>query len=268
MTRIPPAAICFASHYSWKLILVGMALSISGAGTKNMVSRPFQIPTIIGNSDTTTLCLSPSYMLNAWYSVERLDTITDTLDLSKPGRNREGLSYPFFFPDTSEPGKVSHANNSLQVIVDTVNELTLLKKPIWARYLFHRSLGDTIEVLQDDTLVQMVKSFPVFIANTSTIHQATLELQDGSIMMVVEAMDQSGAWKPIEYWSNSWCGNSYYHQIIPPEHMVMTRSIKCSGGFYTRCRMKVSNDSNTLFSNEFFMSINESQFQQPVQKDR
>ncbi|MEM9022405.1 MAG: hypothetical protein AAGB22_01595, partial [Bacteroidota bacterium] len=47
----------------------------------------FRIPKLIGHADTTTLCLSPNYMLNAWYSIERMDTISDTLDLSVRGKD-------------------------------------------------------------------------------------------------------------------------------------------------------------------------------------
>lgn len=228
----------------------------------------FKIPRIINDSSQTALCLSPEYMLNAWYRKERLDSITDIIDLSNKGKNmRAFYQDPFFF---SGRKKRKYTTKGIQIIVDTLNELTMTKKPIWARYLFHRylTLSDSVEVLQDDTLIQMVKSFPIYIANLSSVDTAKIEVQDGSFMMTVEAIDPKGKWKPIEYWSRSWCGNSYYSALIPPKHMYMTRGVKCSGDFYTKCRMKVFNQRDSLFSNEFHMAINETQFEKPIQKDR
>ncbi len=226
----------------------------------------FKNPTIVGNSNKTSLCLSPEYMLNAWYNKERLDSITDTLDLSTDGKTTENLWYDFMFPKKERQKK---SNSGLRVIVDTINELTMKKKPIWARYLFNNRFTwqDSTEILQDDTLIQNVKSFPIYIANLSNIDTALIQVQDGSFMMTVEAIDPNGKWKPIECWSNSWCGNSYFTLLVPPKHMYMTRGIKCSGSFSSTCRMKVYNGKDSIYSNEFRMTINETQFINPIQKD-
>jgi hypothetical protein len=264
-------------HYSTNLptiFLIVVVLLATSFRTKHLEEVTTQeviedvditTPVIIGNTDSSPLCLSPEHMLNAWYHVERMDSIRDTLDLSKPGKDQKDLYYQFYMPSSLD--KVKRSNIGLRVIVDTINELTMTKKPIWASYLFHRYFSNNITILQDDTLIQQVKSFPVFITNYSTSHMATLEMQDGSIMMVVQAVDKNGKWKPIEYWSGSWCGNSYYTLMIPPRHMLMTRGIKCSGMFRTKCRMKVSNERDSIYSNEFYMSINETQFDKPIRKD-
>jgi hypothetical protein len=226
----------------------------------------FSIPKIVGIEDITTLCLSPAYMLNAWYDIERIDTITDVLDLTSPSKDQNTHFYQFHMPESLED--LNTSNLGLQVVADTVNELSMTKKPIWASYLFHNELSGKNRVLQDDTLIQQVKSFPIYVANMSKNQYASLETQDGSIVVIVEAVDREGQWKPIEYWSHSWCGNSYYTMMIPPRHMLMTRGIKCSGDFYTTCRLKLSNSQDSIFSNEFQMSINETQFSMPLEKDR
>lgn len=158
------------------------------------------------------------------------------------------------------------SNINLQLIADTTNELSMKKEPIWASSLFHRFFDTESQVLQDDTLVQQVKSFPIYLANTSGSNYAEVEVQDGSLMMIVEAKDPHGDWKAIEYWSNSWCGNSYFTFMLPPNNMMMTRGIKCSGDFFTTCRLKLNNSGDSLYSNEFRMSINETQFSFPLEK--
>jgi hypothetical protein len=228
--------------------------------------KRFRIPTVVGNTDTTTLCLSPAYMLNAWYHIERLDTILDTLDLTKPPRDQEGLYYQFNMPE--EIRTLPRSNVGIQLIADTINELSMTKQPIWASYLFHRFYSKNVKILQDDTLIQKVKSFPIYVANMSPSYFASLDSQDGSMMLVVEAIDRKGEWMPIEYWSGSWCGNSYYTMMIPPMHMMMTRGIKCSGDFRTKCRLKLDNENGPVFSNEFYMAINETQFSMPIEKER
>lgn len=254
------------SSYGLAIILISIIVLLGFGSIKKNTFEPFTIPKIIGNNNKTNVCLSPMYMLNAWYNVERLDSITGIIDLSSPAKDDTELTYQFDLPTTVNHKKISNAG--LQVIADTVNELSITKKPIWASYLFHRSFSDSIEILQDDTLIQHVKSFPIYIANLSTNEVASLQTQDGSIMMIVQAIDKTGKWKPIEYWSNSWCGNSYFTIMIPPRHMLMTRGIKCSGDFYTKCRMMVSNKRDSIFSNEFYMSINETQFEKPMRKNR
>lgn len=220
----------------------------------------FKIPIIKTDKQKSTLCLSPQYMMNAWYDLECISPFCDEFDPEHP--KKDTMKYNQFW-DPSTETKSNYSNKKLVVIVDTINEITMTKRPIWASYLFHRSFDDTRTLLQDDTLIQDVKSFPIYIANLSDTKTATVELQDGSIMMVVEAQDEHHVWKALEYWSHSWCGNSYYSVDLPPQYFAFGRGIKCSGDFFTTCRLKVFNGNDSLLSNEFKMSINKSQFNKP-----
>jgi hypothetical protein len=226
--------------------------------------KPFKLPIIIGENATSNECLSPEYMLNAWYDISYFNTISDTLNLSRPSKNWSNHTYQFFLPDSIEYSKFS--NEGLQIIVDTVQEITLLKKPIWASYLFSIGNSDSAKVLQDDTLVQRVKSFPIYFVNKSLDKITRITMQDGSPMMRIEALDRNENWNAIEYWSDSRCGNSYYTFMLPPNHLLLTRGVKCSGDFYTKCRMRALCADDTVYSNEFSMNINEKQFQKPLSR--
>lgn len=221
----------------------------------------FKIPIIKTDKQKSSLCLSPQYMMNAWYDIECISPFCDEFDPEKP--TKDTMKYHQFWEPSKETLK-SFSNKGLVVIVDTINEITMTKRPIWASYLFQRSFDDTRTLLQDDTLIQDVKSFPIYIANLSDTKTATVELQDGSLMMIVEAQDEHKTWRALEYWSHSWCGNSYYSVELPSHYFVFARGIKCSGDFFTTCRLKVFNGNDSLLSNEFKMTINKSQFNKPV----
>ncbi len=225
----------------------------------------FRPPAIKGIAPVSNLCLTPAYMLNAWYNLERIEPFCEVLDL---GKKEKKISWHQFYEDPSSEKTTSFSNQSLAVIVDTAYELNMQKKPIWARYLFHHNTVQSRLLLQDDTLVQAVKAFPVYIANLSKSQTAELETQDGSVIMVLEAMDTDHHWKPIEYWSHSWCGNSYFSAFLPPEHFAFTRGIKCSGDFMTPCRLKLSNREDTLYSNTFRMGISLQQFRKAPGMER
>ena len=44
--------------------------------------------------------------------------------------------------------------------------------------------------------------------------------QDGTVRMIQEAKDSSGEWKPIEFWQNTSCGNSYYRLKIDSKKYI------------------------------------------------
>ncbi len=221
------------------------------------IQNDFRIPAITGAKAASGRCLTPAYMLNAWYDLERIEPFCEVLDLKKEHKK---IDWHEFYDNPAIKEPASFSNSGLIVIADTLNELSMQKTPIWASYLFHHNMGSSKSLRQDDTLVQEVKSFPIYIANLSKTQTAVLGTQDGSVIMMLEAKDQDQQWKPIEYWSHSWCGNSYFSATLPPEHFAFTRGIKCSGDFATSCRLKLSNKGDTLYSNVFRMSISRSQF--------
>jgi hypothetical protein len=226
----------------------------------------FKLPIIKTSRQKTTLCLSPQCMMNAWYDIECVKAFCSEFN---PDQKHKGkLKYHEFYDKFKEGKEHRYSTASLQLVVDTIQEIAMTKRPIWASYLFHQNLGGDKTILQDDTLIQDVKSFPVYLANMSMDKTATVETQDGSLVMVTEAKDDRGNWKPLEYWSYSWCGNSYFSLEVEPQHFVFTRGIKCSGDFYTTCRLKLLNAKDSLYSNEFKMTINRNQFTKPIERKR
>jgi len=88
------------------------------------------------------------------------------------------------------------------------------------------------------------------------------ERQDGSLIMIQEALDKDGNWKPIEYWVYSGCGNSYFNPLkLDSGKYVMIPIKKYSGKFKTKIRLKFKYGNDILYSNSFESSINVSLFE-------
>jgi hypothetical protein len=227
----------------------------------------FKLPYIKQNKPKSLACLSPLYMMNAWYHIEGLYKFSDTLDLTNKRGKQKFVGRSEFYEDPTEGNKNKFSNRGLMIVVDTINEISMVKRPIWANYLFLRSFDDNRKLRQDDTLIMEVKGFPIYIANSDPDKSATIRQQDGSAIMVAQSLDINNKWRNIEYWSGSWCGNSYGTTVIPPEHYLFARGVKCSGEKRTKCRLKLMNGNDSLFSNEFYMNINETQFTFPEEEE-
>lgn len=95
--------------------------------------------------------------------------------------------------------------------------------------------------------------------------------QDGSIMMIQEAIDPNGNWKPIEYWQSSFCGNSAMIVFFPPSSKMEFSAFRYEGDFKTSLRFKLlvrNQDKNytrfrtkTFYSQPFKGSVYYSQFE-------
>ncbi|MCB9195074.1 MAG: hypothetical protein H6600_09450 [Flavobacteriales bacterium] len=105
--------------------------------------------------------------------------------------------------------------------------------------------------------------FIAYLANTTdTLFKATR--QDGSLIMIQEAQNEKGEWKPIEYWVPSGCGNSYFDPLeLKPNHFAKVAIVKYSGSFKTQLRLKLrySRKCKVLYSEPFRGSIEPSQFE-------
>lgn len=99
----------------------------------------------------------------------------------------------------------------------------------------------------------------VFILN-NTDKIKTIENQDGSLYLIMEAKDENGYWKPIEYWQRSWCGNSYLSQKLNPNELIKSKTNSYKGTFKTEIRYKFLFENVIYYSNIIKGSINKSQF--------
>ncbi len=101
----------------------------------------------------------------------------------------------------------------------------------------------------------MVKGYPVYITNP-TNQTIRVEEQDGQLMIIQEAKDKNGNWKPIEIWQFSDCGNSYGGIALKPNSYIFTKIIAYKGEFETTLRLKMLNDTIVYYSEPFKGSIN------------
>ena len=88
---------------------------------------------------------------------------------------------------------------------------------------------------------------------------------DSRLYIVQEALDQRGAWKPIEYIPSSWCGNSYHTVFLGPSEYWEFAAARYTGKFKTRLRFRLDGQMSgtekiTIYSNEFVGGVNAGQF--------
>ena len=103
------------------------------------------------------------------------------------------------------------------------------------------------------------EAYPLFIYNKSEDY-TTLMLQDGALILIQEARDKYGNWRPIEYWEYSNNGNSYWEFEIFPNQFAVTKIYKYTGEFETELRIKLKSGSKVYYSNSFKGSIDPNQF--------
>lgn len=93
-----------------------------------------------------------------------------------------------------------------------------------------------------------ISEFSIYIKNVSK-DTLILKCQDSKLYIIQEAKNKDGDWKPIEYWSYSWCGNSDFGKAIAPEHIIRTKSKCYSGSYETEIRFKLLSDNKVYYSN-------------------
>lgn len=107
-----------------------------------------------------------------------------------------------------------------------------------------------------------------FIAELINMSDSTFSVpkQDGSLMMIQEALDERGSWIPIEYWVYSGCGNSYFNPLmLDSGKCVMIPIKKYEGNFKTKMRLKLKTKISIFYSASFDGSIDKSLFKKEKQ---
>lgn len=102
--------------------------------------------------------------------------------------------------------------------------------------------------------------FAGYLVNT-TSSTFRAERQDGSLIMIQEALDKDKKWKPIEYWVYSGCGNSYFYPLkLDSGKCVLVPIKKYAGNFKTKIRLKFKYSKAVMYSTPFEGAIDEAQF--------
>lgn len=94
---------------------------------------------------------------------------------------------------------------------------------------------------------------------------ASISASDSRLSLVQEAKDADGEWKPVESLPRTFCGNSYHHVYLKPEHFWSFVVPKYSGPVKTKLRLRLTVDSKTsIVSDSFAGSIHPGQFISPL----
>lgn len=108
--------------------------------------------------------------------------------------------------------------------------------------------------------------FTAYLINT-TDSTFSAKRQDGSLIMIQEALNEKGKWIPIEYWVHSGCGNSYFNPLkLDSGKYIMIPIKKYSGNFKTKIRLKLKAGKTIFYSEPFQGEIDKSQFKKETEQ--
>jgi len=163
-----------------------------------------------------------------------LSIVVDTTREVSIDKDRLSASSILFYPPDDE----NHPKSKTQLIIDSVAHSVRMQ--VW------------------EESKTFVKGFPVYILNNSG-QSIRVEEEDARLMIIQEALDTSGQWKPIEFWPFGKCGSGYSGIALPTGYLLMTTVYKYKGNFETLLRLKMLNDTVIYYSQPFRGSINLSQ---------
>ena len=92
-----------------------------------------------------------------------------------------------------------------------------------------------------------------------------LEVQDLRLPAILEAKDELGVWRPIEYFIPSNCGNSYNKVHIDYGSYAIVSVNFFEGEYHTKARLRVLQTFGIVYSEEFEMSLSKDKFSFPRQ---
>jgi len=129
-----------------------------------------------------------------------------------------------------------------------------------------QALSLTIDTSVVDTFAQKYYGFKVYLSNRTT-DTIRFNAEDSRLSMKLQAFDELGSWKDIEYNPHSWCGNSYHTIELEPEAYWSFTIPRYTGAFRTSIRVELKyidkhdpKKELTLYSNPVKASINPGQF--------
>ena len=108
----------------------------------------------------------------------------------------------------------------------------------------------------------LVQALNVYVVNSS--EQIThVDHQDARLIMIQEAKDEFGNWRPIEFWRHHRSGTPYGTIELHPDQFVISKILRYNGEFETNIRLKLKNGKHTVYSEPFRGTINTNQFNLP-----
>ena len=129
-----------------------------------------------------------------------------------------------------------------------------------------------IDTTAENVFQNFYKGYNVYVVNNSG-KKIIFNAQDSRLNMVLQALDQNGVWRDIEYLPSSWCGNSYHTLELKSKEQWSFTMPLYEGVFATKIRAALSyidpDDKTTemynrkqltIYSNEINGSVNPGQF--------
>jgi len=121
----------------------------------------------------------------------------------------------------------------------------------------------TLSISPLDTLSNISKfiSGKIF-NNTADTLNVTTHI-GGTLIGIQEAKDEKGNWRPIEYWFNDRCGNSFDNVQLAPNEYLNFYIPRYYGSFKTKLRLRLLIGTKTFTSKEWDGRIDKKQFIKP-----
>lgn len=120
-----------------------------------------------------------------------------------------------------------------------------------------------IEITDTPTTYYGYAGMMIRVVNNTT-DTAIFEAQDSDLYLMLQAQDESGVWRDIQFTIRSWCGNSYHEVILPPKYYWQLTMPIYNGSTKTKLRYVLNTNSpkgNLQFiSNEVDGFVNPAQF--------
>lgn len=110
------------------------------------------------------------------------------------------------------------------------------------------------------TLKTHEQGITVWLTNGSK-QAVWFQAADSNVLGWLEAQDQRGQWRPIEYFHQYTCGNSYHRVALEPNHGWNWQVPLAKGGLKTTVRWRILVEGGELVSNAISATIPATKFE-------
>lgn len=226
--------------------------SITDSSIEDSDSFDFDFPKIL---DDNIEIATKIHVINQIEAINRIYVQSSNLETL----NKDSFKTEFqYFHDSIE---YSRSINDVIILVDTSQAITFDDYPLYEPIIILPTDSPKTESKN-----KCLKMLPTYIVNLSDTIKA-INTQDSRIKMIQEALMPDSIWIPIEFWVNSWCGNSYYDNFIDPKEYLLTGIFSYSGDTIVKLRLKADLNGKIVYSNEYFGAVTKSQIKKEASKD-
>ncbi len=155
----------------------------------------------------------------------------------------------------------SHTRTGLALIVDTTQSYGMPTESYYIRGNLHLDEDyHRAGKVNHPEKYPPISTVAFYIINRQT-YGVPLTMSSYIPLLIQEAMDTSGRWKPIEHIGILGCGNSDHETKLPPNSYLTGSILKYTGNYETQLRLKLRTGEHILYSTPYKGSINLEQFE-------